>query len=394
MSNEPILFSIPEEVIEENNRFRLFLDAHLISNLPGWYQDGAIPRTFFETLGSEGWLGFDSSAGEWIQKPTLNLAVHIETLARLAPGVAVAMLAQTSLGMQALWMFGSEAHKRRYWESAARGESLLCLGNTELDAGSDVASIKARAERRAGEGWRLFGSKAYVTNGSISDLAIITALSDPTAERSRRISMYLVDLASDGVTRKKLNKRVWIPSDLTRIQLNDVHVPEENLMGTRGKGLQQVLTIFTHSRLPISALTTGTAVGAFELALEHMRKRKLFGKPMSGFQTKTFEMADLYSRLEAARLMVWNACRTEVAGRPIPIQSSMAKYLSVRVAREVSSWAADLFGAASVVFEHPIHKFPMDTWASSLGEGTQDIQKLIIAREVLKRASGRIQDEE
>ncbi|MBI4772849.1 MAG: acyl-CoA dehydrogenase family protein [Deltaproteobacteria bacterium] len=394
MSNQSILFPIPEEVIERNTRFNSFLDTHLISNLPGWYQDGAIPRTFFETLGREGWLGFDRLTGRWIQKPTLELAVLIETLARTAPGVAVAMLAQTSLGMQALWMFGSEDHKQRYWEKAARGETLLCLGNTELDAGSDVASIRTRAERRAGQGWRLFGGKAYVTNGSISDLTILTAVSDPTAERSRRISMYLVDLTSEGVIRKKLNKRVWIPSDLTRVQLNDVVVPEENLMGTQGKGLQQVLSVFTQSRLPISALTTGTAVGAFELGLEHMRKRKLFGKPISEFQAKTFEMADLYSRLEAARLMVWNACRTKDAGRPIRIHSSMAKYLAVQIAREVSSWAADLFGAASVVFEHPIHKFPMDAWASSLGEGTQDIQKLIIAREVLNRASGMVQNEE
>ena len=389
MSDDPILFPIPEELIEENNRFKVFLDTHMVPNLPVWYREGTVPRTFFEALGREGWLGFDPADGRWIQKPSLNLAVHIETLARTAPGVAVAMLAQTSLGMQALWMFGSEAHKDRFWEPAARGKTLLCLGNTELDAGSDAAAIKARAERETGPGWRLSGSKAYVTNGSISDLAVLTAVSDPAAERSRRISMFLVDPASEGVTRKRLNKRVWIPSDLTRMQLDDVFVPEENLMGARGEGLQQVLTIFTHSRLPISALTAGTAIGALELALERMKKRSLFGKPMSELQAKAFEMADLYSRVEAARLMVWSACRAKDAGSSIRIQSSMAKYLTVQIAREVSSWAADLFGAASVMFEHPIHKFPMDAWASSLGEGTQDIQKLIIAREVLKQAGGR-----
>jgi alkylation response protein AidB-like acyl-CoA dehydrogenase len=198
--------------------------------------------------------------------------------------------------------------------------------------------------------------------------------------------MFLVDLASEGVTRKKLNKAVWIPSDLTRLQLRDVFVPDDHLMGERSRGFQQVLTIFTNSRIPISALTLGTAVGAFETALDHAGKRSLFGRKIVDFQAKAFEIADLYAKIEAARLMVMKACWKRDQGVDFRLDSSLAKYFTVMIAREVTTWAADLFGGASVIFEHPIHKFPMDVWASSLGEGTQDVQKLVIFRELMKKS--------
>jgi alkylation response protein AidB-like acyl-CoA dehydrogenase len=200
--------------------------------------------------------------------------------------------------------------------------------------------------------------------------------------------MFLVDLSSKGVNRSKLHKEVWIPSDLTRIQLSDVFVPEANLIGRRGRGLQQVLEIFTNSRITISALTLGTAEGAFRSGIEHAKRRQIFGRRLIDFQAKSFEAADFYSKIEAARLMLWKTCWEKDHGLEFRLDASIAKYLSVELARAVGLWAADLFGAASVVFEHPIHKYPMDAWASSLGEGTQDVQKLIIFREFMKMEHG------
>ena len=146
-----------------------------------------------------------------------------------------------------------------------------------------------------------------------------------------------------------------------------------------------MLTIFTYSRVPIAALTLGTARGAFELALEHARKRKIFGQTITHFQAKAFECADFYAKIESARLMIWKACWKMDQNENFRQESSMAKYLAVEIARSVASWAADIYGAASVIDEHPIHKFPMDAWGSSLGEGTQDVQKLIIFRELMKK---------
>ncbi len=377
-------FTLPTHVQEDRKRFVQFLDAHVRPNLHQWYREEAVPRSLIKTMGDEEWLGFSVNDVHIEEHSALKQAVRTEEIAKLSPGVAVVVLVQISLGAKGLWLFGSDSQKRSLLEPAARGDLLVCLGNTEPTAGSDVANIAMRAEKTGG-GWLLSGTKAFATNAAMSDYALITAVSDPDAPRNRRLSMYVVDLSAKGVKRRKLNKKVWIPSDLTRIQLEEVFVPDESLLGERGRGLQQVLEIFTNSRLPISALTLGNAVGAFELGMDHAKKRKAFGAPILDFQAKSFEAADLYSRIEAARLMVYRACWAKDQGLDFQLEASMAKYLTVQIAREASTWAADLFGAASVVQEHPVHKFPMDAWASSLGEGTQDIQKLIIFRGLLRK---------
>ena len=377
-------FSIPKKFSEEIIRFKKFIKSNVISELPGWYQHQQIPAKFFHEMGKGGWFGIELKKGQLLKGSSLREALVAEELAKVSPGVAVAMLAQIDLGLMGLLLFGSDSLKKRYGDSAVRGKTLMCLGNTERQAGSDVANIEMRARKVKG-GWLLNGTKAYVTNGLISDLAVITAVSDLQASRNNRMSMYLVDLHAEGVTRKKLNKQVWIPSDLTRLQFSDVFVPEDHLLGNQRQGLQQVLTVFTYSRVPIAALTLGTAVGAFELALEHAKKRKIFGQTITDFQSKTFEAADFYAKIEAARLMLWKACWEMDQNQNFRQESSLAKYLAVEITRSVTTWAADIFGAASVIEEHPVHKFPMDAWASSLGEGTQDVQKLVIFRELMKQ---------
>ncbi|MGD8383178.1 MAG: acyl-CoA dehydrogenase family protein, partial [Syntrophobacterales bacterium] len=269
-------FAIADEITEDLEEFAGFLRTEMEPFLAEWYKREAVPREFFQDLGKVGWLGFTLRNGEFVEHSYVRQTILLEQLAKISPGVAVAIMVQISLGMVPLHLFGSEEQKKTYLPPALRGETLLCLGNTEHKAGSDVASIAMRAEEAEG-GWILNGTKAYVSNGAISDLALVTAVSDPDASRNRRLSMFLVDLSSPGVSRKKLNKRVWIPSDLTRLSFNNVFVPEKNLVGERGRGLQQVLATFTQSRIPISGLTLGTAVGAFEAGLDRARKREIFG---------------------------------------------------------------------------------------------------------------------
>ena len=379
-------FSVPESISKDVDDFKSFLSLHLKPQLSSWYKSGVLPLDFFHRMASGGWLGIQWQNGKLEKTSALREAMLQEELAKESAGVAVAILAHVNLGFMGLFLFGSDHLKKKYTPSAAAGETVMCLGNTENLAGSDVAGIAMQAEQADG-GWLLNGTKAYVTNGDIAELGVITAVSDPDAARNRRLSMFLVDLNAPGVKRKKLNKQVWIPSDLTRLQFTNVFVPDDHLLGERGRGLQQVLSVFTRCRIPISALTLGTAIGAFEMALKRAATRKIFGKKIIEFQAKTFEFADFYARMEAVRLMLWKACSLTDAGQDFRQESSLAKYLAVKIAREVTPWAADLFGAASVVFEHPIHKFPMDAWASSLGEGTQDVQKLVIFREILKKYS-------
>jgi alkylation response protein AidB-like acyl-CoA dehydrogenase len=375
-------FSLSRNLVHDLERFEAFLDTHLDPNLSSWSRESRVPRGFFEELGKSAWLEYCFPPGDSGQG-ALKQGLLFERLARISPGVAVAVLVHVSLGVNALRLFGSEKQKERFLPQGLAGRTLMCTGSTEHTGGSDVAGIAAKAVKGAA-GWVLNGTKAYVTNGALSDLAVISAVTDPDASRNKRLSLFLVDLDSPGVFRRKLGKQVWIPSDLTRLKFNDVHIPEENLLGLRGRGLQQILEIFTHSRVSIAALTLGTATGAFALALDHAKRRELFGTKVVDFQAKSFEIADLYAKIEAAALLVWKACWLKDQGRDFRRAASMAKYVTVTVAREVGTWAADIFGASSVMLEHPVHKFPMDAWAASLGEGTQDVQKLVIFREIMR----------
>jgi short/branched chain acyl-CoA dehydrogenase len=377
-------FSIPVEFAAELADFDVFLKEKVSPNLPTWNREGIVPRSFFQMMGSAGWYGYRWQEERLVKRPGLRETLLLERIAKLSPGVAVTVLIVSDLGLTALNLFGTNRQLERFGAAAARGESLICFGNTENLAGSDAAGIAMSAEKTNG-GWVLNGSKAYTTNGLISDLAVVTAVTEPEAPRNRRISMFLVELDSEGIGRKKLNKQVWIPSDLSRIEFDHVFVPDDHLMGNQGKGLQQTLTVFTNSRIPISGLALGTAAGAFDLALQRARSRTVFGRPIAEFQSKAFEIADFYARLEAARLMVYRAATAMDSGADFRFEASLAKYLAVEIAKEVCPWAADLFGAASVVREHPVHKFPMDAWAVSLAEGTQDVQKLIIFREIMKK---------
>jgi alkylation response protein AidB-like acyl-CoA dehydrogenase len=376
-------FAIPAAISQDLDRLKDFIRIQLVPDLPSWTRKQKMPQTFFHRMGAGGWYGFKVKAGRLVRGSALREAILAEELAKTSPGVAIVALAHVDLGLMGLFLFGSQSLHQAYGVSAVQGKTVMCLGNTENKAGSDVAGISMSADKVDG-GWILNGTKAYVTNGFIADLGVITAVSDPKATRNKRLSMYLVDLNTAGIHRKKLNKQAWIPSDLTRLRFKDVFVADDHLLGIRGRGLQQVLEVFTNSRVPIAALTLGTAVGAFKLAHEHIQKRTVFGQKIMNFQAKAFEMSDLYAKIEATRLLLHRACWKIDQGNDFRRAASLAKYLAVEVAREVTSWAADIFGAASVIFEHPIHKYPLDAWAASLGEGTQDIQKLIIFRELIK----------
>jgi alkylation response protein AidB-like acyl-CoA dehydrogenase len=367
--------------------FEAFFAGQIGPHLAAWHRENAVPREIFRKMGEAGWLGTSWHGGKMIPYSGTRETRILERIAKQSPGFAVTVLIVSDLGLTALRLFGGKDLISTCGEAACAGSLLVCMANSENRAGSDAAGIAMTAKKVEG-GWVLNGNKAYVTNGLISDLAVTTAVTDPDAERSRRISMFLVDLSADGVTRKRLDKRVWMPSDLTRLVFSDVFVPDDHLLGERGRGLSQVLSVFTHSRVPISGIALGTAEGAFERAVSHGARRAVFGRPVAEQQAKSFEIADLYARIEAARLVLDKACAAMDSGGDFRLEASLAKYLCVDVSRKVGPWAADLFGAASVMEDHPVHRYPLDAWAVSLAEGTQDVQKLVIYREVMKRFAG------
>jgi alkylation response protein AidB-like acyl-CoA dehydrogenase len=246
-------FAIPAGFSDETAKFEAFIKTDILPDLPGWCQKRELPRSLFRNMGTQGWYGLKFDSGSLSRRSALKESIISETLARVSPGVAIAALAHTDLGLMGLYLFGSKGLQQKYGAAAVEGKTVMCLGNTENIAGSDVAGIAMTAEKIEG-GWKLNGTKAYVTNGLIADWGVITAVSDPGAEKKNRLSMYLVDLNAAGIRRKKLNKQVWVPSDLTRLSFNDVFVVDDHLLGTRGRGLHQVLEIFTNSRVPLPPL--------------------------------------------------------------------------------------------------------------------------------------------
>jgi len=198
-------FSTLAGLSKELRRFQQFLDQHVAPHFQAWNQDRALPRDLFRALGKGGWFGFRFKEGGLVKGPSVRAAMVMEQFAKVCPGAAVAALAHADLGIMALWLFGSSLLQHGYGRSAVRGETLLCLGNTESGAGSDVANVKTKARETDG-GWVLNGAKVYVTNGTIGHRMVVTAVSEPKARRNNRLSMFLVDLQADGVHRTKLSK--------------------------------------------------------------------------------------------------------------------------------------------------------------------------------------------
>ena len=302
-------FAIPAAISQDLDRLRDFIRTQLVPDLPSWTHNQKIPDTFFHRMGEGGWYGFNIKGGRLIRGSALREAMIAEELAKASPGVAIVALAHVDLGLMGLFLFGSQSLHQTYGASAVQGKTVMCLGNTENKAGSDVAGISMSADKVDG-GWMLNGTKAYVTNGLIADLGVITAVSDPKAARNNRLSMYLVDLNTEGVRRKKLNKQVWIPSDLTRLRFKNVFVPDDHLLGIRGRGLQQVLEVFTNSRVPIAALTLGTAVGAFNW-LTNICKSALFSAKNSWI----FRPKHLNCPIFMQRLRLPGLCSRRPAGK-------------------------------------------------------------------------------
>jgi len=338
-------FALPQSLARSLERYEQYLDSRRAA-FHAWYKEKNIPPSFFREIAGQGGLGFEDASEGVREQPALKQGLFMEALARRSPGVAVAALVQSSLGLKALALFGSEALRREHMPPGTRGETLVCLGNTESGAGSDVAGI-AMTARETREGWILNGSKSYVTSGALSRYGVLTALTDPNAPRTRRMSLFWVDLDADGVSRRKLNKAVWVPSDLTRLAFKEVCVPRENLMGERGKGMAQVLEIFTQSRLNISALTLAAGPGrlATESETSRVTFRELSAREIADYLGKIHYMdkAGAYAVQEWGHLIIERieGSISNVIGLPLR--------LFFRMAREF-----DLDG--SIYFTHPVVK--------------------------------------
>jgi short/branched chain acyl-CoA dehydrogenase len=308
---------------------------------------------------------------------TLAYALAVEELTRVDSSVAITLCAHTSLGTQPIYLFGSDEQKREWLPRLCSGERLGAFGLTEPEAGSDAGNVRTRARLDGGE-WMIDGAKQFITNAGteISGMVCITAR---TGEEE--ISNIIVANGTPGYEQgEPYRKMGWNASDTRPLTFSDCRVPEENLLGPRGHGFKQFLHILDIGRIGVAAMGVGLSQGALDEALKYARERRAFGKPISKFQAIQAKLADMSVEIEAARLLVYKAAREKDAGRNFTLTAAQAKLKTGRLAVRCAEEAVQIHGGYGFIEEYPVCRFYRDAKILTIGEGTDEVQQMVIAR--------------
>jgi short-chain 2-methylacyl-CoA dehydrogenase len=315
---------------------------------------------------------------------TLAYALAVEELTRVDSSVAITLCAHTSLGTQPIYLFGSDEQKREWMPQLCSGERLGAFGLTEPEAGSDAGNTRTRARLEDGE-WVIDGAKQFITNAGtdISGVVCITAVtgegSDPT--HPKEISNIVVANGTPGYEQgEPYRKMGWNASDTRPLTFSECRVSEQNLLGPRGQGFRQFLHILDIGRIGVAAMGVGLAQGALDQALAYAKERKAFGKPISKFRAIQAKLADMSAEIEAARLLVYKAAKEKDAGRNFTLTAAQAKLKTGRLAVRCSEEAVQIHGGYGFIEEYPVCRFYRDAKILTIGEGTDEVQQMVIAR--------------
>lgn len=311
----------------------------------------------------------------------LSYIIAVEELARIDGSQAATIAAHNSLGIGPLLYHGTEAQKLKYIPRLCTGEALWAFGLTEPDAGSDSRGTKTRAYLENGQ-WVINGSKIFITNGS-ADMSAGTTVQAVTGEENghKIFSTIIVEKDTPGFTRRAMHgKMMWRASDTAEMFFTDCKVPEANLLGKPGEGSKIMLSTLDNGRLSIAAMGLGLAQGAYEMALEYARNRRQFGQPISKFQAIAFKLADMATKIELARTLLYKACWLKDNHLHFAKEAAMSKLYCSEIAKEVADEAVQIFGGYGLMKDYDIERFYRDQRLLQIGEGTSEIQKLVISR--------------
>ncbi|WP_435345665.1 acyl-CoA dehydrogenase family protein [Haloarchaeobius sp. HRN-SO-5] len=313
----------------------------------------------------------------------LESALITEELFAVDPGIGLC-ITSAAFGADAIMGFGTEDQKERFLRPVAEGEAIMGAAISEPDTGSDVSSVSTQAEKD-GDEWVINGNKMWITNGSVGDYYVVLCQTNPEAEgRYNGFSQIVVEADRDGFKSEKITGKLGIrASDTAELILDDVRVPEENLIGTQDAGFLQQMQFFDETRTAVAAQGVGIAKGASEAALDYAKEREQFGRPISDFQAIQHKLADMHTRTEAARQLTYKAAWNVDRGEDITKLASMAKEYASRVAVDVANEAVQIHGGAGYVNDFPVERFYRDAKITQIYEGTTEIQKNIVARELL-----------
>jgi alkylation response protein AidB-like acyl-CoA dehydrogenase len=379
----PMEFELTEEQQQVKRLVRDFAEAEIRPHVLEWDEAQHFPQDLFPKMGALGLMGviFPEEYGG-AGMGYIEYAMVIEELSRVDGSIGLSVAAHNSLCSNHIYQYGSEEQRRRFLTPLARGEKLGAWGLTEPGSGSDASGLRTSAVRRDG-GWVLNGAKNFITHGISGDTCVVLAYTDREM-RSRGVSAFIVERGTPGLNAgKKENKLGVRASETASILFEDCFVPEENLLGERGRGFVNAMQILDGGRISIAALAIGIAQGAFESALKYSKERQQFGKPIAEFQAIQFKLADMATQIEAARLLTLRAAYLKDQHRQTTKESAMAKLYAAEIAVKVSEEAIQIHGGYGYTKDYPPEKHWRDAKICTIGEGTSEVQRLVIARQLL-----------
>jgi alkylation response protein AidB-like acyl-CoA dehydrogenase len=373
-----------ESLASVREMVRDFARRHLAPHARAWDETSHFPMDVFRQLGALGVLGVlipEEYGGAGLDYR--HYVTIIAELAAVEPGVALSVAAHNSLCTNHIYLFGSEQQKRQWLPRLASGEVLGAWGLTEPGAGSDAGGTKTTA-RRDGDGWVINGAKNFITHATVGGVAVITARTAPGHDH-RGISAFLVPLDTPGVVRGKKEDKVGMRvSDTSSLILEEVRLPADALVGGEGEGFIQAMEVLDGGRISIAALGLGIARGALAAALNYARQRQQFGRPIASFQGIQFKLADMSVLVSAAELLTLRAAEAKDRGEKTTRFSSEAKLFAAEAAVRVAEEAVQIHGGYGYTKDYPVEKLWRDAKLCTIGEGTSEIQRLVIARQLLQ----------
>ncbi len=383
-------FSLTDEQQQLRRTVREFAEGEIAPHVMEWDEVSHFPSEIIPKLADMGFLGviFPEKYGG-AGMGYVEYAIIIEELSRVDGSIGIIVAAHNSLCTNHIYKFGTEEQKQKYVVPLAQGKKLGCWSLTEPEAGSDAGGTRTVAAKKDG-GWLINGSKTFTTNGHYADVCVGMAVTD-ASKKSHGISAFIIEKGTPGYRPgKKENKLGLRASDTSEVVFSDCRVPAENLLGKEGEGFINSLQILDGGRISIASLGLGMAQGAYECSLRYAKQRKQFGKPIAEFQAIQFKLADMATEIEAARLLTyqaaWLADRAIASGDGTPRftrESSMAKLYAGEVAVRVANEAVQIHGGYGFIKDYPAEKYYRDVKLCTIGEGTSEIQRLVIARQLL-----------
>jgi alkylation response protein AidB-like acyl-CoA dehydrogenase len=377
-------FRLNEEQKLLQKTVRDFAESELAPHAREWDEKQEFPREVFTKLGELGLMGVvwpTEYGGSGMS--TLDYAVVMEELSRVDAGVALSVAAHNSLCSGHIFLAGTEEQKKQYLAPLARGEKVGCWGLTENSAGSDAGGTKTTAVRQ-GDCWVLNGSKTFITNGRMADTAVVMAVTD-RSKGKKGISAFVVERGTPGFRPGKKEDKLGVrSSDTSELVFEDCRIPAGNLLGREGNGFVDTLRILDRGRIGIAAWSVGIAQASLEASMTYSQGRRQFGHPIAEFQAVQFKIAEMATQVDAARLLTWRAASLRDVGEEHTAQSSMAKLYASEIAVLAALDAVQIHGGYGFVKEYPVERYLRDSKLGTIGEGTSEVQKLVIARELLR----------